>query len=296
MQWTSADIPGQKGKTFIVTGGNTGIGLATVDTLAGKGGTVVLACRNIDKGSAALAKIRRSNPNADVVVEQLNLASLASVRAFAERVTSRYRRLDVLINNAGVALPPLGRTEDGFETQFGTNVLGHFALTGHLLPLLLQSPQSRVVTMSSTAHWFGKIDFENLNAERRYAKTPAYNQSKLADLMFAYELQRRLAKRGAATISVGVHPGVVMSELFRHSKALNLFLSLLSQSIEDGALPSLMAAVEPSVKGGDYIGPGGFLTIKGLPTVQKSSVRSHDQAVAARLWEVAQKLSGVSYL
>ena len=193
-------------------------------------------------------------------------------------------------------MPPQGKTEEGFETQFGTNVIGHFALTGHLLPLLLTTARSRVVTLSSSAHWFAKIDFDNLNAERYYDKTKAYGQSKLADLMIAYEMQRRFARSGAATISVGVHPGVVMSELFRYSKAFDFLLGLISQNIEEGAWPSLMAAVDPSVKGGDFVGPGGFLTIKGSPTVQKSSALSHDLAIASRLWEVAQEMSGVRYL
>lgn len=296
MSWNNDNIPNQAGRTFVVTGANVGIGFATVRALAANGAKVVLASRNLEKGNMALAKICKIHPSADVRVEPLDLASLASVKAFADRFASANQRLDVLINNAGVAMPPQGKTEEGFETQFGTNVIGHFALTGHLLPLLLTTARSRVVTLSSSAHWFAKIDFDNLNAERYYDKTKAYGQSKLADLMIAYEMQRRFAISGAATISIGVHPGVVMSELFRYSKAFDFLLGLISQNIEEGAWPSLMAAVDPSVKGGDFVGPGGFLTIKGSPTVQKSSALSHDLAIASRLWEVAQEMSGVRYL
>ncbi len=296
MGWKIDSLPDQSGKTCIVTGANVGIGFATVNYLAAKGANVILACRNVDKGIAALADIRKATPSADVTVEKLDLASLASVRSFADTVLARYQGLDVLINNAGVALPPPGKTEDGFEIQFGTNVLGHFALTGLLLPLLSKTPGARIVTLSSTAHWFAKIDFDNLNAERNYDKTKAYGQSKLADLMFAYELQRRLEKTGSTTMSLAVHPGVAMSELFRYSAGLNFFLGFLSQSIHEGAWPTLMAAVDPSLKGGEFIGPGGFLTIKGEPTVQRSSDRSHDPAVASRLWDVAQTLTGVKYL
>ena len=296
MGWKIDSLLDQSGKTYIVTGGNVGIGFATVNYLAAKGAKVVLACRDPKKGNAALTEICKATPTADVTVEKLDLASLASTKLFAESLLARHQRLDALINNAGVAMPPQGKTEDGFETQFGTNVLGHFALTGHLLPLLLQTPRSRVVTLSSSAHWFAKIDFDNLNAERSYDKTAAYGQSKLADLMFAYELQRRLAKNNVSTISVAVHPGVAMSELFRYSAGLNFLFRFISQSIHEGAWPTLMASVDPSLKGGEFIGPGGFLTIKGEPTVQKSSARSHDLRVAAKLWGTAQELTGVSYL
>lgn len=296
MGWNSDNISSQQGKVFVVTGGNSGVGFATVNILAAKGATVVLACRNLDKGNAALSRIHAATPDADVAVEQLDLASLASVKAFAQRMTSLYQRLDVLINNAGVMAPPQGHTEDGFEIQLGTNYLGHFALTGHLLPLLWQTPNARVVTLSSIAHWFGRIDFDNLNAERNYAKWPAYCQSKLADLVFAYELQRRFARAGAPVISVGAHPGGTRSDLGRHSALSKLMMNLLLQPAEIGALPSLMAAIEPSVKGGDYVGPGDLLTLKGLPTVQKSSALSHDPALAVRLWDAAQKLTTLAYL
>lgn len=296
MAWTTADMPDLAGRTCVVTGANTGIGYATVKALAAKRAAVVLACRNLDKGNAALSQLTREIPDARITVERLDLADLGSIRDFAARLAAQYTQLDVLINNAGVATPPLGRTADGFEIQFGTNFLGTFALTGRLLPLLRATPGSRVVTLSSIAHWFGKIDFGNLNAERGYSKTQAYYQSKLADLIFAFELQRRLAFDGATTMSIAVHPGVTMSELFRHSPALEAIIRLVAQSIEDGALPSLMAATAADVKGGDYIGPGGFLSLKGSPTRQRSRAVARDPALARRLWDVGQRLTGVSYL
>lgn len=296
MGWSSADMPSQAGKRFVVTGGNTGIGLATVIALASKGAAVVLACRDADKGRAALAEVRNNVADAAVSVESLDLASLASVRAFAEGLLARGQPLDGLINNAGVMAPPLAYTEDGFESQFGTNFIGHFALTGHLLPLLNQAPAARVVSLSSLAHRFGRIDFDNLNAERGYDKIKAYSQSKLADLVFTYELQRRLARSGARTISIGAHPGVTASELSRHGWHFALLLGNLGQTTTAGALPSLMAATAPTVRGGDYVGPGGLLAMRGAPRVQPSSAQSHDATLGGRLWEVGQKLSGVSYL
>jgi NAD(P)-dependent dehydrogenase (short-subunit alcohol dehydrogenase family) len=296
MSWSTADISDQKGKTFVVTGGNTGIGFATVSALAAKRGRVILACRNLDKGNAALAAIKARQSDADVSVGQLDLASLASVRAFSERLTNELPQIDALINNAGVMMVPQGRTVDGFETQFGTNVLGHFALTGLLLPLLNKASQGRVVTLSSLAHWFGTIDFDNLGAEKGYQKLAAYAQSKLGNLVFAYELQRRLSKLGASTISIGAHPGVTQSELGRNSWYESVALSIFGQRTEDGALPSLMAAVDTQVHGGDYVGPGGLFAIKGAPTRQKSSEQSHAAALGAKLWEVSQVLSGVRYL
>ena len=296
MGWSSADIPDQKGKTFVVTGSNTGIGFATLSALTTKRARVIIACRNPDKGDAALAAIKARQADANVTVAQLDLSSLASVRTFAERMMAELPRLDVLINNAGVMMTPFGRTADGFETQFGTNVLGHFALTGHLLPLLMASPNARVVTLSSLIHWIGGIDFANLGAEKRYRKIAAYSQSKLGNLLFAYELQRRLAKSGATTVSIGAHPGITRSELARHDKFMNLMVPFIAQKTEDGALPSLMAATAPEVRGGDCVGPGGFLALRGAPNIQKTSARSQNQALAAQFWDVAQRLTGVSYL
>lgn len=295
MSWTMKDVGSQQGRTFLVTGSNAGIGFSTARQLAEKGARVVLACRSHEKGQAALRRLQDALPNADLSLLTLDLADLASVRAFAETFLARHDRLDVLINNAGVMMSPDGRTADGFETQFGTNVLGHFALTGQLLPLLARTPQSRVVTMASVAHWAGRIDLDNLNAEKGYRSWRAYAQSKLANLMFAYELQRRLQAHGASTISLGAHPGGTQSDLGRHRLLLRL-ASPLAQSTDAGALPSLRAALDPAARGGEYYGPGGFATFAGAPVKQRSSRRSHDQTVAARLWQTCEALTGTRYL
>ncbi len=295
MVWSMAEVGSQTGKTFLITGSNTGIGFATARLLAGKRAKIIMACRNTAKGELALKQLKSMVPGADCTLMALDLASLKSVRSFADRVNTNYPRLDVLINNAGVMIPPLGRTEDGFETQFGTNVLGHFALTGLLLPLLNRTPHARVVTMASIAHWPGRINFDNLNAEQGYSKAGAYAQSKLANLMFAYELQRRLHGSGADTISLAAHPGGSHSELSRHSLILKL-LSHLAQSVDDGALPSIRAAVDGQAQGGEYYGPRGIGTIAGAPIRQRSSRRSHDLTVAARLWAACETLTGLPYL
>ncbi len=294
--WNCDSMPDQQGRTFVVTGGNTGIGLAAVKALASKRAKVILACRNLDKGNAALAVIKASQGDADVIVAKLDLASLASVAEFADWCTANLPRIDVLINNAGVMDMPLSWTADGFEMHFGTNVLGHFALTGRLLPLLCNASGSRIVTMSSVGHWFGKLEFDNLAAEKPYSKTAAYAQSKLANLVFAYELQRRLARAGSTSISVGAHPGVTSSDLGRNSMSSKIALRLYGQSALNGALPALMGATSPDIKGGDYVGPGGFMTFKGPPTVQKSRALSHDIELGKKLWDKAQEMTHYSYL
>lgn len=295
MSWTMNNAGSQQGKTFLVTGANAGIGHSTARQLAEKGARVVMACRSVEKGEAALRQLQAAVPGADIRLMTLDLANLASVRAFATEFLAQHDRLDVLINNAGVMMPPAGRTADNFETQFGTNVLGHFALTGLLLPLLDRTPQARVVTMSSVAHWDGKIDFANLNAEKGYRSWRAYAQSKLANLMFAYELQRRLQRSGVSTISLGAHPGGTKSDLGRHNILLKM-ASPFAQSTDAGALPSLRAAVDPDARGGEYYGPGGLGTFAGAPVKQRSSRRSHDEAVAKQLWQACEELSGTRYL
>ena len=295
MDWTMQEAGSLRGKTFLVTGSNAGIGFSTTRQLAGRGARVVMACRSPDKGQAALQQLRSAVPDADASLMTLDLASLASVRAFAAEFLAQHDRLDVLINNAGVMMPPAGRTADNFETQFGTNVIGHFVLTGLLLPLLNRTPQARVVTMSSVAHWLAKIDFDNLNAEKGYSAGRAYAQSKLANLMFTYELQRRLQRSGATTISLGAHPGGTRSDLGRHNLLLRL-ASPLAQSTDQGALPSLRAAVDPAARGGEYYGPGGLATMVGPAVRQRSSRYSHDESVAARLWQACEELGGMRYL
>jgi NAD(P)-dependent dehydrogenase (short-subunit alcohol dehydrogenase family) len=302
--WTAADVADQTGRTAVITGGNTGIGLAAAAVLAARGATVVLACRDLGRARAAADRIVAGSAAASVETVQLNLASLASVRRAAAELTERFGRLDLLINNAGVMMPPHQVTEDGFELQFGTNHIGHFALTGLVLGSLLAVPGSRVVTVSSNAHRGGRIRFDDLNFTRRYQRTAAYAQSKLANLLFAYELQRRLAAAGAPTISVAAHPGTARTELTRHlaswtqpfmSPRLARLNGRFMQSPEMGALPTLRAATDPAVAGGDYYGPGRAFEMTGPPVLVRSSARSHDAGTAHRLWTESEKLSGVSY-
>jgi NAD(P)-dependent dehydrogenase (short-subunit alcohol dehydrogenase family) len=297
MNWSPEAIPNQAGKTFIVTGANAGIGLETAAVLAGKGARVIMACRNPGKAVRAAQQIQSRHPSASVSTATLNLASLASVREFAASVAQQHRSLDVLVNNAGVMTPPLGRTADGFELQFGTNFIGHFCLTLLLLPLLNRTPRSRVVTLSSVAHWTGRIDFYNLNAEKSYSKWGAYAQSKLANLLFMYELQRRLVKSGASTISTGAHPGVTASELTRHTLLLRIAQGMIAQTTAKGSLPSLRAATDPAACGGDYYGPGGVatLTLYGNARKQHSSPSSRNYDLATRLWGMAESLCGERY-
>jgi NAD(P)-dependent dehydrogenase (short-subunit alcohol dehydrogenase family) len=296
MSWSWNSIADLKGKTFVVTGGNSGIGFATAEALAAKRARVIIGSRSEERAAKAIATIRSQHAGADIAALPLDLASLASVHAFASRLAVESSRVDVLINNAGVMMTPPARTEDGFELQFGTNMLGHFALTGLLLPLLGQSPASRVVTVTSLGHWFGRIDFDNLNGEKRYQPMLIYAQSKLANLVFAYELQRRFECAGSQAISVGVHPGVTHSDLGRHAGWAGRVLRLYGQSIQQGALPSLMAAVEPQIRGRDFIGPGGFMTFKGPPIKQSSSRQSHNTGIGSNLWARAQEMTGVRYL
>jgi NAD(P)-dependent dehydrogenase (short-subunit alcohol dehydrogenase family) len=287
-KWTVADLPDQSGRTVVVTGANSGLGEATARALAARGATVVLACRNTAKGEAAAAKM-----TGDVDVRPLDLADLSSVRDFAKSVDG----IDVLINNAGVMAIPQKRTADGFEMQLGTNFLGHFALTGLLLPKISQ----RVVTLSSGAHKIGKIDLDDLNYNtRRYKRWAAYGQSKLADLMFAYELHRRLAKQGSSVRSVAAHPGYASTELQGHTESIEDRLMavgnrLVAQSAAMGALPTLYAATMPDVSGGDYYGPDGFGELRGHPHRVGSSKASKDTRVAALLWEQATQSTGVAF-
>ena len=292
--WTSADIPDQTGRTAVITGANTGLGYETARALAGRGARVVLAVRNLDKGKAAADLIARRYPGADVAVQELDLTSLDSVRAAADQLRAGHDRIDLLINNAGVMMTPKATTNDGFELQFGTNHLGHFALTGLLLDRLLATPGSRVVTVSSNGHRFGRIDFDDLQSERSYSRTGAYGQAKLANLLFTYELQKRVA--GTDTIAAAAHPGSSATELGRNlPRIVEWGFGLTVQSSEMGALPQLRAATDPTVRGGQYYGPGGFLQMRGYPKIVSSNRRSHDVAAQRRLWSVSEELTGVTY-
>jgi len=299
-RWTAADVPDQTGRTAVVTGANTGIGFEAAAVLAARGAAVVLACRNLDKAKEAAARITAATPGGIVEVQRLDLSALASVREAAEELRARYDRIDLLVNNAGVMWTPKGTTADGFELQFGTNHLGHFAFTGLLLDRLLPVAGSRVVTVSSLGHRQGRIDFADLQSERRYGRHLAYSRSKLANLLFTYELQRRLAAAEAGTVAVAAHPGGSNTELIRNSplvfRALNGVLApLVAQSAEMGALPTLRAATDPGVRGGEYYGPGRFFETRGYPRRTRSNTRSHDAEVQRRLWAVSEELTGVGY-
>ena len=294
--WTAENIPDLTGKIAIVTGANSGIGYETARALALKGAAVILACRDKTKGEAAVRQLAQEFPEAKVELAQLDLSDLASVRRFADEFTRRQdHRLDIIINNAGIMAIPFGRTADGFELQFGTNHLGHFALTGLLLDCIIHTPQARVITVSSGGHRFGKIDFDNLNGEKNYDRQRAYAQSKLANLLFTYELQRRFESAGVDAIAVAAHPGWAATNLQAHWRMVQVLNPFLGQKPAIGALPTLYAATAPGVHGGDYYGPDGWLELGGYPTKVQSNDDSHDPAVATRLWTVSEELTGVRY-
>jgi NAD(P)-dependent dehydrogenase (short-subunit alcohol dehydrogenase family) len=301
--WTEKDIPDLTGKVVIVTGANSGIGLEAARELARKGAEVILACRNQDKAESALSELRKEIPQAKLAFLELDLADLDSIREFADQFRSRYSRLDVLLNNAGIMMVPYGKTEDGFELQLGVNHLGHFALTGLLVDVLLSTPGSRVVNISSNAHYAGELDFSNLMYEQgNYTPSGAYSRSKLANLLFTYELQRRLDDRSANVKSLAAHPGITATGLADHfiggrvKGLIRGIMKLLFQSAAMGALPGLRAAVDPRAEGGQYYGPDGRGERSGYPEVVSSNPASHDQQDAARLWEISEELTGVAYL
>jgi NAD(P)-dependent dehydrogenase (short-subunit alcohol dehydrogenase family) len=296
-KWNTENILSQKGRIVIVTGSSSGIGYETARVLANKQASVIIAVRNLDKGNKALAKIIQQNKDADVQVMELDLANLASVKNFTENFQKNYSRLDLLINNAGVMIPPYAKTTDGFELQFGTNHLGHFALTGQLLELLISTKGSRIVNVSSGAHNFGKIDFDDLNWEKRnYAQWTAYGDSKLANLYFTYELDRKLKEQGINTLVTASHPGWTATELQRTAGDVMKYLNgIFAQNITMGALPTLRAAIEEGLKGAEYFGPNGFMEIGGYPVKVESNKLSKDRAIAQKLWEVSENLTGVKF-
>lgn len=297
-KWTTADIPSQTGRVAVITGSNTGLGYETAAALAAKGANVVLAVRNLEKGKNAAALISLRNPGATVTVQELDLSSLESIRAAADQLRSDHDKIDLLINNAGVSYTDKSTTKDGFELQFGTNHLGHFAFTGLVLDRVLAVPGSRVVTVSSSTHRMGgAIQLDDLQWERRYRPFAAYGQSKLANLLFTYELQRRLT--GTHTIAVAAHPGGSSTELMRNVplavRALNAAAAPLLQDPAMGALPTLRAATDPGVLGGQYFGPGGFAEVRGYPKVVTSSDQSYDVDLQKRLWTISEELTGVAF-
>jgi NAD(P)-dependent dehydrogenase (short-subunit alcohol dehydrogenase family) len=293
-KWTTANIPDQTGRTAVITGANTGLGYETAGGLAAKGAHVVLAVRNIEKGKEAARRIEQATPGASVAIQELDLTSLDSIRAAADQLRADHDSIDLLINNAGVMMTPKSTTKDGFELQFGTNHLGHFALTNLLLDRVLAAPGSRIVTVSSQGHRFVRgIRFDDLQWERDYGRIRAYGQSKLSNLMFTYELQRRL--QGTNTIAVAAHPGGSNTELMRNlPRWVGLAsrpLEPLFQSADMGALPTLRAAIDPGVIGGQYYGPDGFGEQRGYPKVVASSEASHDTDAQRRLWAVSEELT-----
>jgi len=300
--FTAADVPDQSGKTFLVTGANTGIGFEAAKVFAGKGGRVLLGCRNSEKGEDALSGITDAFPGADVTLVQIDLSDLASVRAAAE-VVAREPRLDVLVNNAGVMWNPRTITKDGFESQFGINHLGHFALTGLLLPTLEGTPNSRIVTVSSGGHRQGNGDlfWDDINADQEYHPRKRYYASKLANLLFTYELDRRLRAKDSPSIAVGVHPGISDTELVRYAtgftgvmtRAMMPVMRPLFNTAEQGAWPTELGATAPGVEGGDYFGPSGRMEMAGPATQVDSSEESKDEEKARRLWDLSIEMTGV---
>jgi NAD(P)-dependent dehydrogenase (short-subunit alcohol dehydrogenase family) len=295
-KWDFNDIPDQESKVAIVTGSSSGIGYEAARVLSHKKAKVIIAVRNLEKGNAAASKIKEEYITANVSVMELDLADLESVRRFADGFMLDYSRLDLLINNAGVMIPPYSKTADGFELQFGTNHLGHFALTGLLIDLMNSTTDSRVVTVSSRAHLYGKLDFQDLNwKKRKYKAWRAYGDSKIANLYFTYELARKLEEKNLSTLAAAAHPGWTATELQRHSGLFSFLNRFFAQDRTMGALPTLYAAVGSDVKSGDYYGPAGYKELKGYPKKVESNELSQDRDIAKRLWEVSEELTGVKF-
>ena len=300
-KWGAEQIPDQHGRTAVITGANSGLGMISARELARHGADVVLACRNLEKGLAAQRAIEAVAPQRRVELAELDLGSLASVKAFSDSFLDSHDGFDLLLNNAGVMAPPRRETVDGFELQLATNLLGHFALTAQLIGAMEDRADARVVTLSSNAHKMGRIDFEDLQSEHGYRRWSAYGQSKLADLMFSLELDRRLRTAGSTITSVAAHPGYAATNLQTAAapaidrlvmRATNL---VMAQSAEMGALPSLYAATAPGVEGGSYIGPDGIGEFRGHPKVVSPNRAARDQQSAARLWEASEELTGVRF-
>ncbi len=299
--WRTEDIPDQSGRTAVVTGANSGLGLATTRELARRGARVIMACRSTDKGESAASDIRRAAPEAKLDVRPLDLGSLESIQAFANDLDLEAGKLDLLINNAGIMMTPQQTTHDGFELQLGTNHLGHFALTGLLLDAVQSAEAGRVVTLSSIEHKSGHIEFDDLQSEDGYAPRKAYRQSKLANAIFGVELDRRLRAAGSSAVSVLAHPGYSDTNLQTTGPTgpmkaiLKVGNKLLAQDADMGALPTLYAATAPGVEGGDFYGPDGFKEMRGNPTHVDVIPEARDPGVASRLWDVSEELTGIRY-
>lgn len=300
--WTADLIPDLTGKVVVVTGANSGIGLEAAREFARKGAQTILACRSPDRGRKAVRELHAEYSDARAELMALDLASLASIRRFAQEFVQTHSRLDILVNNAGIMAVPYSQTENGFEGQMGVNHLGHFALTGRLLEVLLNTPEARVVTVSSTAHRAGRMDFGNLLfGNGGYSPFRAYCRSKLANLLFTYELQRRFEYAGVEALALAAHPGLASTNIGDHLHGRRLFgitqpfYSAITQSASMGALPTIRAAVDSQAKGGQYYGPGGFAGQRGFPVVVSSTAASRNQQHARQLWEISEQLTGVGY-
>jgi NAD(P)-dependent dehydrogenase (short-subunit alcohol dehydrogenase family) len=300
-KWNKDNIGNQEGKVIIITGGGSGIGLAAAVALASKGAEVILAVRNIQKGNRAAAGINNTGPAVRVNVMHLDLGDLSSVSAFATQFAEHYTRLDLLVNNAGVMVPPYRLTKDNFELQFGTNHLGHFALTGLLLPMLLATPESRIVTVSSIASRGGRIDFNNLDGSKGYNPMTFYRQSKISNLLFGIELQKRLEKIGSETKSIVCHPGISATNLVSRGSGkeagwiVKQMMKLVAQPSWMGALPTLFAALHPDLNGGEFIGPDGWKNHRGYPVITGEETELFNSELAVRLWNISEELTGVKY-
>ena len=297
LPWTLDDAADQSGRLAIVTGANVGLGYYTALGLAQKGAEVILACRNDEKAKAAQLKIQAACPTATISTMTLDVSKQASVKQFAQTFAATHKKLDLLINNAGIMMPPFTETEDGFESQLATNYLGHFALTGHFLPLLNATPGARVVSLASLAHSWKGIHFTDLNYKQSYSARLAYGQSKLACLIFSYELDRRLKAAGHKTLSVAAHPGVSATSLTRYlPKFIQPLAPLVAQSAQAGADPTLYAALGDDILGGHYTGPNGWRQMKGKAVKVGSSAASRDPGTAKKLWEISENMTGMHFL
>lgn len=298
--FTLKNAPSQKGKLAIVTGANDGVGFETSLGLLSKEAKLIMACRNPEKANNAIIKLKKAFPKAEIEFIQLDLSKLSSVKSFVKEFKQKFNKLDILINNAGIMVPPFSKTEDGFESQMAVNYFAHFLLTGLLMNELEAADKARVISLSSIAHKRGKIDFDNLNAEKNYNKSAVYSQSKLACLIFAYELDRKLRNAKSSVISLAAHPGVSATNLFENMPKLatKIVMTLskpLLNSPKAAALPSLMAALDSEVESGDYYGPSGFMEMSGKAAKAHSKPQSHNLETAKKLWEVSEKLVGFKF-
>ena len=296
-KWTAENIPDQKGQIAIVTGSSSGIGYEAAKVLANKNEKVVIAVRNLEKGEKAKTKIVNQNSNADVVVMKIDLSDLASIKSFVEEYRQKFDKLDLLINNAGVMIPPYSKTKDGFELQMGTNHFGHFALTLQLLSLIKSTPNSRIVNVASNAHKYGNINFDDLNwNKRKYNAIRAYGDSKIANLYFTQELAKRIVVSENNVLVTAAHPGWTATDLQRHSNLLEFINKFFAMKQEQGALPTLRAAIDEDAKNGDYFGPDGWQERKGYPVKVEPNKLAKDETLAKKLWDVSEKLTGIKLI